>query len=78
MFKSKARKELESNADKLWVLNQTIREIQQWCAYDSPEIAFAMQALLELDTKGLRVDAFRDKLRRGEFTFDNFVKRNRQ
>ena len=69
MFKSKRRKELERKEDELYILKSQIAEVRHWCAHDSPEIAFAM---IHLQSPKESVSGFRDKLRRGEFTFEKY------
>ena len=66
-------KELEIKEDELYYLKIQIQELKQWCSYDSPEIGFAM---LHLERQKNSVSGFRDKLRRGEFTFTNFKPQN--
>ena len=58
--------------DKFW-LESEIEQLKHWCAYDSPEIGFAM---LHLQNPKNDVSGFRDKLRNGEFTFTNFKPRS--
>jgi hypothetical protein len=72
MFKTKRRKELERKEDELWRLKFEIMELKNWCAADSGEIGFAM---LQLENPyNQSVSQFRDKLRKGEYTFDEFKK----
>lgn len=71
MFKSKRRKELEAIENELFLLKSKIDEIKHWCAYDSPEIGFAM-AYLQGKTRHVGVSHFRDDLRNGRFTFYNY------
>lgn len=71
MFKSKRRKELEDKEKELFQLKTEIAEIKCWCAYDSPEIGFAMLRL-QGKTKCIGVSHFRDDLRKGLFTFYNY------
>lgn len=69
MFKSKRRKELERKEDELYILKAQISDMRHWCAFDSPEIGFAM---VHLQAPKNSVSGFRDKLRSGEFTFENY------
>ena len=69
MFKTKRRKELERKEDELYILKAQISDMRHWCAFDSPEIGFAM---VHLQEPKLSVSCFRDKLRAGQFTFTNY------
>lgn len=69
MFKSKRRKELEAKEDELYRLKRAIQDLKHWCAEDSGEIAFAM---LHLEKPRTDINGFREKLRRGEYTFENY------
>lgn len=71
MFKSKRRKELEDKEEELFHLKAQIDEIKHWCAYDSPEIGFAMLRL-QKKTRHYSTSDFRDDLREGLFTFENY------
>tara|TARA_R110000851_G_scaffold13719_1_gene46824 strand:- start:201 stop:431 length:231 start_codon:yes stop_codon:yes gene_type:complete len=73
MFRSKRRKELENKEEELWLLKLKIEETGHWCAYDSPDVGFAMEFLMDRPRQS--VSSFRDKLRKGEFTFDNYKER---
>ena len=72
MFKSKRRKELEAKEDELYRLKMEIQNLKHWCAADSGEIAFAM---LHLEKPISGVHVFRDLLRQGKYTFDEYRKR---
>lgn len=61
---------LKKDSRDLWWLECLIDQQRHWCAYDSPEIGFAM---LELKKRGNDISGFREKLRRGEMTFDAFM-----
>jgi hypothetical protein len=74
MFKSKRRLELEKAEDELYTLKNEIREIMYWCAADSPEIGFAMRRLLGEDEYRDGISYWRDKLRKGKFTWEEYVK----
>jgi hypothetical protein len=72
MFKTRRRKQLERKEDELWRLKHEIRELKAWCAADSGEIAFAM---LQLENPySQSVSQFRDGLRKGKYTFEEFKK----
>lgn len=72
MFKTKRTKELEACEQELYILKMEIRQIETWCAADSPEIGFAMQRLIS-NREG--ISSWRDKLRAGEFSsFENYTK----
>lgn len=71
MFKSKRRKELEANEDELYRLKTEIQNLKHWCAEDSGEIAFAM---LHLEKPRHSTSGFRDLLRQGKYTFDEYRK----
>ena len=73
MFKTKRRKELERKEDELFALKSEIQDLKHWCAFDSPEIGFAM---LHLQNRRNSTSGFRDRLRKGEFTFTNFKPQN--
>ena len=75
MFKTKRRKELEAKENELFQLKAQIDEIKVWCVADSPEIGFAM---LRLQKKTIHFDTsgFREDLRKGLFTFDNYKEVN--
>lgn len=73
MFKTKRRKELEDKEDELYILKSQIDEIQQWCSYDSPEIGFAMLRL-KGETNNISTSHFREDLRKGIFTFEEYRK----
>ncbi len=74
MFKSKRRLELEKAEDELHILKNEIRDMMYWCAADSPEIGFAMRRLLGEDTHWEGLSFWRDKLRSGKFTWEEYVK----
>ncbi len=69
MFKTKRRKELERKKDELRHLKRKIDDMLQWCAADSPEIGFAS---LYLQSTNANISGFRDLLRKGEYTKENF------
>ncbi len=69
MFKTKRRKELEDKESELYALKSAISDLKYWCAADSGEIAFAM---MHLENPKTDVSGFREKLRRGEYTFDEY------
>ncbi len=69
MWKTKRRLELERKEEELIVLKARIQEMKHWCAADSGEIAFAM---LQLENTRIDISCFRDKLRKGEYTFANY------
>lgn len=71
MFKTKRRKELEAKEEELALLKTALIEMGQWCASDSSEIAFAVDYVLN---RRVGISGFRDKLRRGFYTFDNYKK----
>lgn len=71
MFKTKRRKKLEGKEEELRMLKLRISELKDWCAFDSPEIGFAM---LQLEHRQCDVSRFRERLRNGEYTFDSFKK----
>lgn len=71
MFKSKRRHDLEHKEEELRRLKLQIHELMYWCSADSPEIGFAM---LHLQGKRNDTSVFRDKLRKGLFTFEAFKK----
>ena len=71
MFKTKRRKELEAKERELHFLKMEIRDLKTWCAEDSGEIAFAM---LHLENRQKSVSCFRDLLRQGKYTFDEYRK----
>lgn len=73
IISAKRLKDLERKERKLHVTNRTILELMEWCAYDSPEIAFAM--LFLIGQKRESVDRFRENLRQKMFTFENFKKK---
>ena len=80
MFKTKRRRTLEQKELELYHLKQQIIQMRHWCAYDSPEIAFAMLRLESMyDEKSpVRyedIGTFRDNLRKGLYTFQNYSKR---
>ena len=72
MFKTKRRKELELKEDELWHLKRKIDEMMHWCATDSPEIGFAALYLRSTD---VGISGFRQELRKGEYTKENFRER---
>ncbi|MEY8205003.1 MAG: hypothetical protein RPR40_07985 [Bermanella sp.] len=72
MLKSKRRKELEKKEHQLLKLELEINELKNWCAAESPDIGFAM---LHLQCKKTDTSGFRERMRRGEFTFQNFKKK---
>ena len=74
MFKSKRRLELEKAEDELNLLKNEIREMMYWCAADSPEIGFAMRRLLGEDDFPVDISSWREKLRKGEFTWQEYVR----
>ena len=71
MFKTKRRKELERKEAELYRLKQEIQNLKHWCAADSGEIAFAM---LHLEKRMYSTSVFRDLLRQGRYTFDEYRK----
>ena len=74
MFKSKRRLELEKAESELHLLKNEIREMMYWCAADSPEIGFAMRRFLREDNHRVGISCWRDKLRKGEFTWQEYVR----
>ena len=72
MFKTKRRKELERKENELFTLKMEIQEMKQWCAEDSGEIAFAMLHLESLSGSHKGISAFRDGLRKGLYTFNEY------
>ena len=74
MFKTKRRKELEAKENELYILKSKIQELRQWCAENSGEIAFAA-LWLEGGTKYVGISHFREGLRKGEFTFEEYKDR---
>ena len=74
MFKSKRRLELEKAEDELFILKNEIREMMYWCAADSPEIGFAMRRLLREENPRTDIYSWREKLRKGEFTWQEYVR----
>jgi hypothetical protein len=74
VFKSKTRKKLEVKDDQLFRLKLEIDQLKKWCAYDSPEIGYAMMHLKNLVDKPQCISSFREKLRKGKYTWDNFKK----
>lgn len=60
---------LKQEKSKMVFLKSRISEYKNWCAYDCPEIGFAM---LSIEEDILDIDTFREKLRSGEFTFENY------
>lgn len=73
MFKNKRRKELERAERELYILKQEIKTIEDWCAADSGEIAFAMLHLKSITEPHVSVSVFRDNLRKGQYTFNNYL-----
>ncbi len=71
MFKTKRIKELEAKERELYILKMEIQDLKTWCAEDSGEIAFAM---LHLENKKTSISGFRDLLRKGKYTFDEYRK----
>ena len=69
MFKTKRRKELEQKELELFRLKIRIGEMKDWCAFDSPEIGFSM---LYLQNRRCDISLFRDRLRAGSYTFEEF------
>lgn len=67
-----APKQLKINAQRYTWLQIDIEETMQWCCHDSPEIACAM---LYLQTGNQSISNFRDDLRRGKLTAQEFGKR---
>lgn len=74
MFKSKRSLELEKAEDELYTLKNEIRQMMYWCAADSPEIGFAMRRLLGEDEYRDGISYWRDKLRKGKFTWEEYIK----
>ncbi len=71
MIKTKRRKELEEKEKELHFLKKNIQELKHWCAADSGEIAFAM---MHLEKQAFNIVDFREQLRSGKYTFDEYVK----
>ncbi len=74
MFKTKRTKELEACERELYFLKMEISAIATWCAADSPEIGFAMRRLLGEDIHEVDISLWRDKLRKGEFTWQEYIR----
>lgn len=72
MFKTRRRKELEAKERELAFLKMKISEMGTWCAYDSPEIGFAMLYLRGIDNDSGFISNFRNRLRDGNLTFDKY------
>lgn len=69
MIKTDRRKELEQKEVELQRLKVIIDEMKNWCAFDSPEIGFAM---LYLQNRRCDISLFRERLRSGIYTFEEF------
>lgn len=74
LFKTERRKELEDKEAELYLLKSEIQQLKDWCFFDSPEIGIAM---LYLQKRDISLSEFRDKLRRGVYTADEFKKQQR-
>lgn len=74
MIKTKRRKELERKEAELFSLKSEIEQIKNWCAYDSPSVAFAMLRLQNLSNPHPTISAYRDVLRNGHHTFELYMK----
>lgn len=73
-FKSARVRCLEAKERELMILKLKIDEVKWWCASDSPEIGFSMLYLQGVNTNPESVSSFRDKLRKGVFTSEEFKK----
>ena len=71
-----APKHLQEALYELDFLKRNIKELGDYCAYDSPEIGHATNYLLKNQVYPQSIVAFRDDLRRKKLTLGSFMENN--